>query len=107
MAKLIYKGWLKPGDEIPQPMGVVLGGNLRQNAEPPKNKPDKQPLPTLSDEQERLVAEIKRHHPKATTEQILRHLEVWGSSLQAIRPLCAPARAFAYHWLRWQASRGG
>ena len=77
MAKLIYKGWLKPGDEIPQ-MGVVLGGNLRQNAEPLKNKPDKQPLPTLSDEQERLVAEIKRHHPKATTEQILRHLEVWG-----------------------------
>jgi len=78
MAKLIYKGWLKPGDEIPQPIGVVLGGNLRQNAEPPKNKPDKQPFKPLSDEQERLVAEIKRHHPKATTEQILRHLEVWG-----------------------------
>ena len=52
----------KPGDEIPQPISAVLGGNLRQNAEPPKNKPDKQPLPTLSDEQERLVAEIKRHH---------------------------------------------
>ena len=76
--KLINRGWAKPGDEIPQPIGVVLGGNLRQNAEPLKNKPDKQPLPTLSDEQERLVAEIKRHHPKATTEQILRHLEVWG-----------------------------
>ena len=33
MAKLIYKGWLKPGDEIPQ-MGVVLGGNLRQGSKP-------------------------------------------------------------------------
>jgi len=41
-------------------------------------KPEKPPSKTLSDEQERLVAEIKRHHPKATTEGILRELEAWG-----------------------------
>jgi hypothetical protein len=72
MAKLINKGWSKPGDDIPQPVGIVLGSNLR----PPK--PEKPPSKMLSDEQERLVAEIKRHHLQATTEQILRHLEVWG-----------------------------
>jgi transposase len=54
----------------------VLGGNLRQNAEPPK--PEKPASKTLSDEQERLVAEIKRHHPMATTEGILEHLKEWG-----------------------------
>ena len=41
-------------------------------------KPEKPPSKTLSDEQERLVAEIKRHHPKATTEQIIKDLESWG-----------------------------
>jgi hypothetical protein len=30
------------------------------------------------EERERLVAEIKKHHPKATTEQIVRDLEDWG-----------------------------
>ena len=53
-------------------VGVVLGGNLT----PPK--PERQPFKTLSEEQERLVAEIKRHHPQATTEGILEELEVWG-----------------------------
>ena len=74
MAKLINKGWSKPGDDIPQPVGIVLGSNLRQNTEPKI----KQPSPTQLEERERLVAEIKRHHPQATTEQIIRHLEVWG-----------------------------
>jgi hypothetical protein len=32
--KHIHKGWSKPGDEIPQPIGVVLGGNLRQGSKP-------------------------------------------------------------------------
>jgi hypothetical protein len=38
--KPIIKGWSKPGDEIPQPIGVVLGGNLRQNSKPrsPRSK---------------------------------------------------------------------
>ena len=31
--KHIHKGWAKPGDEIAQPVGIVLGGNLRQNTE--------------------------------------------------------------------------
>jgi len=30
------------------------------------------------EEREQLVAEIKRHHPEATTEGILKHLEAWG-----------------------------
>ena len=74
--KHIHTGWAKPGDEIPQPIGVALGNNLRQNAGPPR--PKKQPSPMQLEERERLVAEIKRHHPKATTEQIVRHLEAWG-----------------------------
>jgi hypothetical protein len=78
MGKLIYEGLAKASDEIPQPIGVVLGANLRQNAEPPKNKPDKQPSPMQLEERERLVAEIKRHHPQTTTEGILKHLEEWG-----------------------------
>jgi hypothetical protein len=78
--KHTHKGSYKPSDVIPQPIGIVLGGNLRQNAEPLKNKPAKQPSPMQLEERERLVAEIKRHHPKATTEQIIRHLEAWGSS---------------------------
>jgi hypothetical protein len=72
--KHIHKGWSKPGD--PQPIGVALGNNLRHNVEPPK--PVKQPSPMELEERERLVAEIKRHHPQATTEQIVRHLEAWG-----------------------------
>jgi hypothetical protein len=32
--KHIYKGWSKPGEEIPQPISVVLGNNLRQNSKP-------------------------------------------------------------------------
>ena len=43
-------------------------------------KPPEQPFKPLSDEQERSVAEIKRHHPMATTEGILKHLKEWGWS---------------------------
>jgi hypothetical protein len=45
MAKLIYKGLSKPGDEIPQPISVVLGSNLRQGSRPtspPPKDEDKQ-----------------------------------------------------------------
>ena len=41
-------------------------------------KPERPPPKTLSDEQKRLVAEIKLHHPMATTEGILEHLKEWG-----------------------------
>jgi hypothetical protein len=34
MVKHIHEGWSKSFDEIPQPVGIVLGGNLRQNSEP-------------------------------------------------------------------------
>ena len=76
MAKVIDKGWSKAGDEIPQAIGVVLGSNLGQNAEP--SKPVKPLSPTQLEERERLVEEIKRHHPSATTEEIVKHLDVWG-----------------------------
>ena len=76
MAKHTYKGFYKESDEIPPPIGIVLGGNLRENVEPPK--PVKQPSPTQFEERERLVAEIKKHHPNATREEILRHLAPWG-----------------------------
>ena len=79
MAKVINKGWSKPGDEIPQPVGVVLGGNQSRNSEPQSPpKPKRPPSKMQLEERERLVAEIKKHHPQATTEQIIRHLEVWG-----------------------------
>ena len=39
MAKLINRGWSKPGDEIPQPIFVVLGGNLRKNFKPSSPPP--------------------------------------------------------------------
>jgi hypothetical protein len=32
MAKYIHEGWSKGGDDIPQPTGIVLGGNLRRGA---------------------------------------------------------------------------
>ena len=49
-----------------------------QKQQPLPPKPANQPSKTLSDEQKRLVAEIKRHHPMATTEGILEHLKEWG-----------------------------
>jgi hypothetical protein len=51
---------------------------MQQKPPPSPPKPEKPPSKTLSDEQKRLVAEIKRHHPMATTEGILRELEAWG-----------------------------
>jgi hypothetical protein len=45
MAKHIRKGWSTSSDEIPQPISVVLGKNLRQNSRPqspPPKDEDKQ-----------------------------------------------------------------
>jgi hypothetical protein len=38
MAKIIDKGWSRSSDEIPQQVGVVLGGNLRPQSPPPKDE---------------------------------------------------------------------
>jgi hypothetical protein len=51
--------------------------------EKPSSKPQTKPtLPPSSEaqleERERLVAEIKKHHPGAITEGIIKHLEAWG-----------------------------
>ena len=51
--------------------------------EKPPSKPQTKPtLPPPSEarleERERLVAEIKKHHPGATTEGIIKELEAWG-----------------------------
>jgi hypothetical protein len=45
MAKLIYKGRSKPGDEIPQPISVLLGSNLRQGSRPPSPPPKQEDKP--------------------------------------------------------------
>ena len=45
MGKLIYKGLSKPSDEIPQPISVVLGGNLRQTSKPPSPPPKQEEKP--------------------------------------------------------------
>jgi hypothetical protein len=39
MAKVINKGWYSSSDEIPQPISVVLGKNLRQNSKPQSPPP--------------------------------------------------------------------
>jgi len=45
----------------------------------PRTPPTKQQQPSkMTDEQARLVADIKRHHPNATTEGILEELKAWG-----------------------------
>ena len=43
----------------------------------PPTKQQQQP-PKMTDQQARLVADIKRHHPNATTEGILEELKAWG-----------------------------
>jgi len=48
--KLINRGWSKPGDEIPQPNFVVLGGNLRKNSKPSSPPPKKPQSPPPKDE---------------------------------------------------------
>jgi hypothetical protein len=45
MAKYTYLGWYKPGDKIPQPIGVVLGGNLKQGSKPPSPAPKQEDKP--------------------------------------------------------------
>src|SRR6516164_3087851 len=45
MAKYTYLGWYKPGDKIPQPIGVVLGGNLKQGSKPPSPPPKQEDKP--------------------------------------------------------------
>jgi hypothetical protein len=47
--KHIHRGWLKPGEEIPQPIGVVLGGNLRQSSKPSSKLPRQDDRPDEKD----------------------------------------------------------
>jgi hypothetical protein len=64
--------------EGPQSYSPHWGRVLLKPKQPLPPKPVDQPSLTQLEERERLVAEIKRHHPQATTEQIIQHLEVWG-----------------------------
>ncbi len=54
MAKIIDKGWSKPGDEIPQPVGVVLARQIVVNdhslIEPPQGGSADPPIRPMSDE---------------------------------------------------------
>jgi len=38
MGMVINLGWSKPGDEIPQPIGIVISANLRKRV-PSVNRP--------------------------------------------------------------------
>ena len=64
--------------EGPQSYSPHWAKTLLKPNQPSPPKPAEQPFKPLSDEQERSVAEIKRHHPMATTEGILRELAAWG-----------------------------
>jgi hypothetical protein len=68
--------------EGPQSYSPHWAKTLLKPKQPSPPKPAEQPFKPLSDEQERLVAEIKRHHPKATTEQILEDLERLGGEIK-------------------------
>jgi hypothetical protein len=39
MGKVTHRGWYSSSDEIPQPISVVLGSNLRQNSKPQPPQP--------------------------------------------------------------------
>ena len=43
--KHTHKGWSKPGEEIPQPISVVLGSNLRQTSKPQAPPPKQEDKP--------------------------------------------------------------
>jgi hypothetical protein len=43
--KHTYKGLSKSSDEIPQPISVVLGSNLRQGSKPPSKSPKQEDKP--------------------------------------------------------------
>jgi hypothetical protein len=55
MAKLIYKGWSKPGEEIPQPISVVLGNNLRQGSRPTSPTPKDEEKQSLEEKPAKAV----------------------------------------------------
>jgi hypothetical protein len=38
MGTVTHHGWLKPGDEIPQPTGIVMGRNLRKPEPAPERE---------------------------------------------------------------------
>jgi hypothetical protein len=40
MGNVTHHGWYKPSDEIPQPISILLGSNLRKNSEQ-ASKPQK------------------------------------------------------------------
>ena len=49
MGKLINHGWSTSSDEIPQPISILMGRNLRRNSDEtskkPKQKPEKKKPP--------------------------------------------------------------
>jgi hypothetical protein len=48
MGTVTHHGWSKPGDEIPQPTGIIMGRNLRP------------PQPALT-EREKVLKSIKQY----------------------------------------------
>jgi hypothetical protein len=67
--------WLRePDEEESEDEDAAVGPSPKPQIKPTLPPPSKAQL----EERERLVAEIKKHHPGATTEGIIRHLEAWG-----------------------------
>jgi hypothetical protein len=58
MATVTHHGWSKPSDDIPQPVGVVLGRNLRPR--PPLTEAEKvmQSIADFCAEQKRLAEAV-------------------------------------------------
>jgi hypothetical protein len=53
MGTVKHHGWSKPGDEIPQPVGIVMGRNLRKPAPvPPQDQRDLQEIEKAIKDQE-------------------------------------------------------
>ena len=68
MGRLINHGWSRSQDEIPEPISILLGRNLRQNSERP-SKPPKQsrrPRPAKKKSRKRTTrtSQIARRRPQ-------------------------------------------
>ena len=57
MGKFINHGWSSSSDEIPQPISIVMGRNLRKNSEQDtaKQKPEKQKPKTKKTASEKVI----------------------------------------------------
>jgi len=53
MAKVTWLGWSKEGDEIPQPIGIIMGAPIRANREAAKKKAETERKPAPPKEEKK------------------------------------------------------